>query len=157
MVKPNKRTVIILFIGIFIFLIRQAYAAEGSIIDESQGVNKIEYKSEDLRDPFEKEQPKGQIETNLLPSLQVQGIVWGGSFPQAIINNKVLRVGDTIEGVRITNITKDSVTVFFGNRQYNLSTSSPISSQGFKQGQSPGQPGFRQNQPAQQSFNKKNP
>lgn len=109
-------------------------AQEATAPEGSQGANKIEYKSEDLRDPFEKEQPKGQIETSLLPSLQVQGMVWGGSFPQAIINNKVVRIGDTVEGAQIINITKDSVTVFFGNRQYNLSTSSPVSSEGPRQG-----------------------
>ncbi len=130
MVKPNKKAVIILFVGIFIFLAKQAYAVEGPIIGESKEANKIEYKAEDLRDPFEMEQPKEQIEEKPLPSLKAQGIVWGGSFPQAIINNVVVRIGDTIEEARIISIAKNSVTVFFGNRQYNLSTSSPISLQG---------------------------
>jgi len=117
---------------------RTVEAAEATAPEGSQGGNKIEYKSEDLRDPFKKEkieikeQPQEQMETKPLPSMQIQGIVWGGGFPQAIINNRVVRVGDTIEGVQITDINKNGVTVFFENRQYTLSPSSPVSSQGLK-------------------------
>ncbi len=126
---------LISFIGM-VFSIKTAKAAETMAPEGYQEAHKIEYKSEDLRDPFQeekieiKEQPQVQIETKPLPSLQIQGIIWGGSFPQAIINNKVVRVGDTIEELRITDINKNGVTVFFENRQYNLSTSSPIGSQG---------------------------
>jgi len=128
---------LISFISMVISL-KTVEAVETTALEGSQGGNKIEYKSEKLREPFQeekietKEQPQVQIETGPLPTLQIQGIVWGGSIPQAIINSKVFRVGDTIEGVRITDINKKGVTVFFGNRQYNLTTSSPISSQGPK-------------------------
>ncbi len=114
---------------------KTAKAAETMAPEGYQEANKIEYKSEDLRDPFQeekieiKEQPQEEIETKPLPSVQIQGIVWGGGFPQAIINNKVVRVGDTIEGVRITDINKNGVTVFFENRKHTLSVSSPVSSQ----------------------------
>jgi len=93
----------------------------------SQEANKIEYKAEGLKDPFQEE----EIEApgiRALPSMTIQGIVWGGSFPQAIINNKVVRVGDTIEGVEITDIDKNRVTVLFENQKYTLSVSSPVSS-----------------------------
>ena len=90
----------------------------------------IEYKAEGLRDPLEsylkKEevlpaQPQQEIAPSPPPpALTVQGIIWGGRFPQAIINNKIVKAGDTIEGVRIIDINKDGVTVFFGNRKYNL-------------------------------------
>jgi type II secretory pathway component PulC len=117
---------------------KTAKAAETMAPEGYQEANKIEYKSEDLKDPFHEEkieieeQPEVQIETKPLPSVQIQGIVWGGSFPQAIINNKVVRVGDTIEGVRITDIDRNGVIVFFENRQYNLSTFSAIDSDGLK-------------------------
>ena len=122
------------FIGM-VFSIKTAEAAETMAPEGYPEANKIEYKSEELRDPFQEEeieieeQPQVQIETKPLPSLQIQGIVWGGGFPQAIINNKVMRVGDTIEGVRITDINKNGVTVFFENQKYTLSVSSPVSSQ----------------------------
>ena len=137
MTWQNKRAIIILFASFMSMVIspKTVEAAEATAPKGSQEANKIEYKSEGLRDPFQEEkieineQPQEQIEAKPLPALQIQGIVWGGSFPQAIINNKVARVGDTIEGVRITDINKNGVIVFFENRQYNLSTSSPISSQ----------------------------
>lgn len=92
----------------------------------SQEHEATEYGSEGLRDPFQEEKieveeaPKEVTETRPLPALQVQGIVWGGSLPQAIINNIVVKIGDTMDGARITDINKNGVTVFFGNRQFNL-------------------------------------
>ncbi len=152
MTRPNKRALVILFMALaigsqtmvsrpisFMSMVispKTAKAAETTAPEGYQEANKIEYKSEGLRDPFQeekieiKEQPQVQIETKPLTGFQVQGIIWGGSFPQAIINNKVVRVGDTIEEVRITDINKSGVTVFSGNRQYNLSVSPPVSSQG---------------------------
>jgi len=95
----------------------------------SQEANKIEYKAEGLKDPFQEEEIEAPVpeRKRALPSLTIQGIVWGGSFPQAIINNKVVRAGDTIEGVEITDINKNGVTVFFENQKYTLSVSSPVS------------------------------
>lgn len=91
----------------------------------------IEYKAEGSRDPFEsylkkeevlqgQPQQEGTAPSPPPPALTVQGIIWGGRFPQAIINNKIVKVGDTIEEARILDINKDGVTVFFGNRKYNL-------------------------------------
>ena len=94
----------------------------------------IEYSSGDLRDPFgdllqlaiEKEQkakevqdvvaaPKDSTEpAKPMPSLdkfKVQGVIWGGKFPQAIINNKILGVGDLIEGAEIVSIEKKGITL----------------------------------------------
>ena len=148
MTGQNKRAIIILFMALaigsqtmvsrpisFMSMVispKTVEAAEATAPEGSQEANKIEYKSEGLRDPFQEEKieiEEEPVQTKPLPALQIQGIVWGGTFPQAIINNKVARVGDTIEGVRITDINKNGVIVFFENRQYNLSTSSPISSQ----------------------------
>ncbi|MDD5505631.1 MAG: hypothetical protein PHR73_02615 [Candidatus Omnitrophica bacterium] len=99
----------------------------------------IEYTSGDLRDPFsdlfqlaaekeKKEKEEQKIQAPLeniepekpLPSLdkfKVQGLIWGGKFPQAIINNKVLGVGDSIEGVEIVNIDKKGITLDFAGRK----------------------------------------
>ncbi len=88
----------------------------------------IEYNAENLRDPFEgyllkKEETrsKAQIEESISPPiLTVEGIIYGGKIPQAIINNKVVKVGDEIEGARVIEINKKGVIVFFGQRQYIL-------------------------------------
>lgn len=86
------------------------------------------YTSDSLRDPFkpylqreEKGAPSGESPgEEIPPDLVVQGIIWGSSLPQAIINNTVVKVGDMIEEARILEISKEGVTVFFKNRQYKL-------------------------------------
>lgn len=91
----------------------------------------VVYSGQGLRDPFEplviekkeeiaKEAPKEVIKP--LPPLQVQGLLWGGDFPQAIINNKVVKVGDSLGEVKITAISKEGVTVFFAGKEHHLSS-----------------------------------
>jgi len=116
------------------------------LADDSDGVISrpvIGYSSGDLRDPFndlfriaaEKEKREKEhriIETPQddtvsvapMPSLdkfKVQGIIWGGKFPQAIINSKILSVGDTLEGLKIVNIEKKGVTLSFAGKLVSLS------------------------------------
>ncbi len=90
-------------------------------------LGKVEYKAEDLDDPFgwqEVKEPvkEEKVELRPAPSLTIQGLVWGGHFPQAIVNNKVLRVGDTIEGARIVDINKEGVVLYFDGQQYNITS-----------------------------------
>ena len=55
----------------------------------------------------------GNSETNALSNstsaLVVKGIVFSENKPSAIINNEILTEGQTINGVKITKITKDAV------------------------------------------------
>jgi hypothetical protein len=83
----------------------------------------IEYKSSSLRDPFStyftKEEPKAatQVSNNSMKpalditKLRVQGIIWGVKNPQAIINDQVLSIGNTIEGAEILSIEKKGITL----------------------------------------------
>lgn len=88
----------------------------------------VEYTSGDLRDPFQGVNTKpdasrnqAQTRTSVLPKLVVQGIMWGGKFNQAIINNKVVKAGDIIEGAQIISIDKSKIILLFEDRKYNLS------------------------------------
>jgi len=91
---------------------------------------KREYRADDLRDPFigyeEKQEEPAQASSapkeKPLPTLKIQGIIWGGRIPQAIINNKVVKMGDVIEGVKVVNINKDGVIVLFEDKEHNLSS-----------------------------------
>ncbi len=97
-----------------------------------------------LRDPFRdyfSEDSENQIgtETGVTkeaevtpPSLTVQGIISGGRINQAIINNKIVKVGDTIEGAGITNIDKNGITIFFSNKSYKISSPAAGTLQGLK-------------------------
>ena len=96
----------------------------------------IEYKATDLRDPFQSPREKKGTEKQVaqimvkerpLPNLVIAGIVWGGNFPQAIINNKVVKIGDTLEEARIIDIKRDGVTLSFDNRLYNLFSPAAVS------------------------------
>jgi hypothetical protein len=103
----------------------------------------VEYKAGDLRDPFQETIVKGAIlkEEKLAeqkkeiavekeitpPTLTVQGLVWGGNFPQAIINNKVVRIGDTIEGAKVISIDKEGINLIFEGMQIVLPSPSAAS------------------------------
>jgi len=57
----------------------------------------------------------------------VQGIIWGGQLPQAIINKRVLTIGDVIEESKIEKIDKSGVTLSYKTQIFKLS--SPASGQ----------------------------
>jgi len=127
----NRKVILVLFISVFIL-------KDG--LAQDKGRPNVEYTADGLRDPFEDyliiEEAAPALQEGLkqevslpLPSLSIQGIIWGGRFPQAIINNKVVKVGDTIEGARITDINKNGVLVFFENREYNLSSPAALNLQ----------------------------
>ncbi|MBM3249838.1 MAG: hypothetical protein FJZ09_03200 [Candidatus Omnitrophica bacterium] len=90
----------------------------------------VEYKATDLRDPFlelgkDVQMPSSQItpakEAVQPPPLKVQGLIWGSSLPQAIINDSVVKQGDTIGGARIIDIDKNGVVVEFQGQEFNIS------------------------------------
>ena len=55
-----------------------------------------------------------------LSTLNLQGIFWGTDRPQAIINRRILSVGDTIEGAEISTISKEGVTLTFNGQTMEL-------------------------------------
>lgn len=79
----------------------------------------------ELRDPFilpvtEKEQPEFP-KVAAQPLIKLQGIIWGEEkIRTVIINRKVLRLGDEIEGNKIINIEKDRVILRKGDSEYPL-------------------------------------
>lgn len=91
---------------------------------------KVAYKASALRDPFigiiiqENVKKENPVSEASLPDFTIQGIIWGGRVPQAIINNKVMGVGDTVQGARIIDIGKEGITVLYGGRSFTLK--SPI-------------------------------
>jgi hypothetical protein len=90
----------------------------------------VNYDAQDLRDPFKgreegPRQPVGpQGEMKPLPAFTVQGVIWGSKVPQAIINNKVVKVGDVLEGAKIISIGQEGIVVLFEGSEYNLSSPS---------------------------------
>lgn len=54
------------------------------------------------------------------PELTINGVVWGTERPQAIINNQVVSIGDTIENSKIVDIHPDGVDVIFSNKLFTI-------------------------------------
>ena len=101
--------------------------AEGNSAGQLINRPQVKYESGQLRDPF---QPTwitaGKLPVDLAQSkldfsaLVVQGIIWGGRVPQAIINNKVLAEGDLIDGAKIFKIDKSGITLSVSGGVINL-------------------------------------
>ncbi|MDD3275072.1 MAG: hypothetical protein PHQ84_04355 [Candidatus Omnitrophica bacterium] len=99
----------------------------------------MEYNSGKMRDPFRtyliKDEPEVKPQETGLPvkpdfdisKLQLQGVVWGVKNPQAIINGKVVSVGDLIEGAEIVSIDKKGVTLSINGGIMDLSSPGQVS------------------------------
>ncbi|MBI3323524.1 MAG: hypothetical protein HYZ95_03565 [Candidatus Omnitrophica bacterium] len=61
-----------------------------------------------------------------LSTLDLQGIFWGTDRPQAIINRRILSVGDTIDGAEIAAIREEGVTLTYGEQKVELKPSAEI-------------------------------
>jgi len=89
--------------------------------------NKVDYFGSQYRDPLKSLLPKVPAEiTKRTLNLDVQGIIWGGDTPNAIIKSeeesKVLGVGDTISGVKILDISEKGVLILFAGEKFLLKT-----------------------------------
>jgi hypothetical protein len=130
----------IVFISILLVNCAPLFAAD---LDEGLVARPvIEYTSAGLRDPFadqlqlaiqqekkeeelkapEVSQEEAVLEEPMpdLGSYNVQGVIWGGGFPQAIINNRVFSVGDSMDGFQITGIEKTGIILNFSGRTVSL-------------------------------------
>jgi hypothetical protein len=63
--------------------------------------------------------PPAPVPVPVLPKLELQGIFWSDK-PQAIISDRVVEAGDTIEGVLIRSIRKDGVDMFYSGRVFHV-------------------------------------
>lgn len=46
-----------------------------------------------------------------LPQLEIAGLIWSTEMPQAIINGKIIKAGETVQGVKVVSIGKKGITV----------------------------------------------
>lgn len=109
------------FIWILIFLLLTLSPAFGEV-EES-----FNYDDKGKRDPFVSlvdQNGRYLLETELFYSsseLQLSGILWD---PQgrssALINNQVVKIGETIYGFTIKDITKETVVISKGNQEFIL-------------------------------------
>jgi len=140
----GRRTISLLILAIFIAFIRNSFAAQEPKA-EIPLRPALEYDADGYRDPFLRdergergvsgiEEKKLAAKTVSLASLNIQGVIWGGVFPGAIINNKVVKIGDNIEGMQITQINKDGVTLSYGNGLHTIPSPAFASKQDKEEG-----------------------
>ena len=56
-----------------------------------------------------------------LPSISIQGIIWGGSAPSAIIDGQVVRKGDTLsEGIQVLDISGAGIKVLYRGKIFTI-------------------------------------
>ena len=88
-----------------------------------------EYTAQGLRDPFSSLIPEEVIEIEeipiselrvFLPEFNIEGLVWGTPHPQAIIEGKVVKIGDTIEGAKIISISKSGIEIIYEGRIFSF-------------------------------------
>jgi hypothetical protein len=131
----NRVAIIIIFIFLTtpVFLFKQEMA-----MSEPGPENYLEppvvYNAEGLKDPFmlpKIEENKVQLPESGLepkipevmvvpPALTIQGILWGGRSAQAIINQKIVKIGDILEGARIIDIKKEGIIIDFQGQQFSF-------------------------------------
>lgn len=80
-----------------------------------------------IEDAIKKEtinKPPATTEGNVvksLPAYTIQGVIWGTELPLAIINNKVLKIGDMLDEAKVENIDKNGVVVSLKGNLFTLS------------------------------------
>lgn len=97
----------------------------------------INYNAYEFRDPFESYLPKEEVQAlseqdqelmdaeaeqqpKPLPPLNIQGIIWKGKLKQAIINNRVVKIGDEIEEAKVVAIEREGITFIYDKREYKV-------------------------------------
>lgn len=60
------------------------------------------------------------VQNGILSSFKLNGIVYDDEDSWAVINNKVARVGDTLDGATVISIAPQKVTIIFQNKRYDL-------------------------------------
>ncbi len=60
--------------------------------------------------------PKKEEIIIIPPSLTITGLIWNTDRPQAIINGKIVDIGDTVSATKIVAIRKNGIDVFFNGK-----------------------------------------
>ncbi len=81
----------------------------------------LEYTGDRFRDPLRMLIPRHIAEDEFIrPRLALQGVLWGGRRPTAIVNNTVVSVGDVVSGVKILDIRRGAVILLYRGERFIL-------------------------------------
>ena len=54
------------------------------------------------------------------PKMNITGLVWNTDLPQAIVNDKVVSLGDTVDGAVITDIREGGIDVLYKGAKFTI-------------------------------------
>ena len=97
-------------------------AAPGEKGVERKSLSELKYTGREYRDPLDDGglAEKGSAEKTeaLFPkeNFLVSAVIWGSDKPRAIVNSKIMAVGDALDGARIVAIDREGVHVKFGGQ-----------------------------------------
>ena len=113
------------FVIVFLYFILYAFysmlTVGWTVFADNQEQLAVAYTGEAYESPFEPCLPqKGTVispgpvkpETSI-PSFRLEGIVWGGIFPQAIINGSIVKEGDKISDAEVVKIEKNEIKLSY--------------------------------------------
>ncbi len=101
------------------------HIAEAQSIDEIRSKPRLVAKKAEIIStpvpPKPKKQLPEEIKKSPQPALVLNGIVLSPELNYALINNKIVKEGDKIEGITVIRITKDSVELKEGDKSFRIS------------------------------------
>lgn len=105
------------------------YMGKGVEVKKVKGVGEVKYIGRENRDPLDNsmilEKPKEVVvveekkEERVFPkeNFSVSAVIWGSKIPQAIINDKIVTVGEVLDGGKIIGIDKKGIHIDFEGRE----------------------------------------
>jgi len=87
----------------------------------------VEYDPRGARDPMiipldahDSPEIEEIVASDVLPALELNGIIWDEREPVVMINREAFRENDVVEGVRILEIKKHKVILFYRSKKFEL-------------------------------------
>lgn len=112
---------VIAFLYFMLYAFYSMLTVRWIVFADNDGQLGVSYTGEAYESPFKPCLPqKGTVimsgpvkpETPI-PSLNLEGIVWGGLFPQAIINGSIVKEGDKISDAEVLKIEKNEIKLSY--------------------------------------------
>jgi len=109
----KKLTVVSGIMILFVFVV-------GNLTADTE---KFRYNSKGRKNPFAPPVAKKtelSVEDFSNMNLSIEGIIWDEKKPLAIVNGKIVKEGDIIEGIVVSEILKDSVVFIIDYKKYEI-------------------------------------
>jgi len=94
----------------------EALGLTNDLTSEEFAPTETSFQSSEHPDHPEPPEPIEVEEIVPLPNVKISGVIWDSDRPQAIINGRIVNIGDNILGIQITEISKTAIDGIFHER-----------------------------------------